>query len=264
MISLGPQSVARYCQYSMNCLSSESDEPLTNMYSFNPIATIQTPFREKFGIPRQASLSQGVTGTLLFTKAYNNPDFLRGIEAFSHLWLTFVFDRHIEQETSALVRPPRLGGNAKIGVFASRSSFRPNPIGLSLVKYVSHTFSNGQLSLTVSGVDIVDQTPILDIKPFIAYSDNADGAQCSYAEEVPTQRLNVSYSKHADEQIAALSTRYPRLKETINTMLGYDPRPAYKHDKVDSKIYKVGVFDLDITFTVEGTESRVSKIEKVE
>ena len=129
---------------------------------------------------------------------------------------------------------------------------------------ISHAFSNGQLSLVVSGVDIVDQTPILDIKPFIAYSDNADGAKCSYADEVPSQRLNVNYSKHADEQISALSTHYPRLKETINTMLGYDPRPAYKHDKVDSKVYKVGVFDLDVTFTVGGTESLVSNIEKVE
>lgn len=234
------------------------------MYSFSPIAEIRTPFREKFGIPRQAALADGIYGTIVFTKAYGNPDYIRGIEAFSHLWLTFVFDQHLSQQPSALIRPPRLGGNKKIGVMASRSSFRPNPIGLSLVRYVSHEFINGRLELTVSGVDLVDKTPILDIKPYIAYSDCVPDAVCGYAPSAPVAQLNVNYIEPAQIQLNSFAERYPTLPKTLDIMLSQDPRPAYKREKVDSKTYHVGVFDLDVTFNVEGAELSVINIEKVE
>ena len=216
-----------------------------------PIAHIRTPFREKFGIPRQPALAPNIQGIVRFSQAFNDPDYLRGIEQFSHLWLIFSFHQHTAHAPSPLVRPPRLGGNEKIGVFASRSSFRPNGMGMSLVSYQAHDFHNGQLTLTVGGVDLLDGTPILDIKPYINYSDSQPDANCGYAQPTPQARLQLRYTALAQQQLHSFSTECPTLAADIETVLTLDPRPAYKQAKADPKTYSIWLHSVDVKWHVE-------------
>lgn len=212
----------------------------------HPIGKIETPFTQKFGIPRQGSLAKGIVGIINFEPNYCNIDYLRGIEQFSHLWLTFGFHQHLEKVAQPLVRPPRLGGNEKIGVFASRSSFRPNPLGLSLVKNKEVIASEGNLKLVVEGVDLLCGTPIFDIKPYIPYSDTATGAAAGYASEMPDTRTTVTFTDTSLQQVHASQDKYPDLMNIIITMLKCDPRPAYKKKKSDEKLYIMSVYDLDV------------------
>ncbi|WP_100643275.1 tRNA (N6-threonylcarbamoyladenosine(37)-N6)-methyltransferase TrmO [Alteromonas facilis] len=234
----------------------------TNNLQIHPIGKIETPFSEKFGIPRQGVIADGVEGIIHFEPEYSHPDYIRGIEQFSHLWLIFAFDQHVAQPHSALVRPPRLGGNAKMGVFATRSSFRPNHLGMSLVRYLDHSFDQGQLTLTVSGVDLLTQTPIFDIKPYIHYSDSIDDAQCGYANLAPSARLSVVFSEMAKTQLLTYQSTLPQLKSVITQMLRQDPRPAYKQQKEDPKHYACRVYDLDVKWHVDGDKAIVSSLEK--
>ena len=210
------------------------------------IARIHTDFPEKFGIPRQSGLVDGLTGRIVFEEKYRNPDALRGIEGFSHLWLIWQFSRAIREEWSPTVKPPRLGGNQRMGVFATRSPFRPNPIGLSCVRLQRvelHT-AEGPV-LWVAGIDLLDGTPIYDVKPYLPYADCHPEATGGFAQEVMGHRLEVAFP---EEQLALVP---PEKREALREVLAQDPRPGYQHNEPDRR-YGVAFAGLDVRFTVEG------------
>ena len=210
------------------------------------IARIHTDFPEKFGIPRQSGLVDGLTGRIVFEEKYRNPDALRGIEGFSHLWLIWQFSRAIREEWSPTVKPPRLGGNQRMGVFATRSPFRPNPIGLSCVRLQRvelHT-AEGPV-LWVAGIDLLDGTPIYDVKLYLPYADCHPEATGGFAQEVMGHRLEVAFP----EELLALVP--PEKREALREVLAQDPRPGYQHNEPDRR-YGVAFAGLDVRFTVEG------------
>ena len=210
------------------------------------IARNHTDFPEKFGIPRQSGLVDGLTGRIVFEEKYRNPDALRGIEGFSHLWLIWQFSRAIREEWSPTVKPPRLGGNQRMGVFATRSPFRPNPIGLSCVRLQRvelHT-AEGPV-LWVAGIDLLDGTPIYDVKPYLPYADCHPEATGGFAQEVMGHRLEVAFP----EELLALVP--PEKREALREVLAQDPRPGYQHNEPDRR-YGVAFAGLDVRFTVEG------------
>ena len=220
---------------------------------FRPIAHIETDFKEKFGIPRQSGRVEAV-GRIVFLPEYRNPDALRGIEGFSHLWLLFDFSLAHREGFTPTVRPPRLGGNRHVGVFASRSPFRPNPIGLSSVRLLSCEVGEDGPVLTVSGVDLLDGTPIYDIKPYLPFSDSHPDATAGYAAEGEGHRLQVVYAEGvappADADTAAL----------LADCLAEDPRPSYQEDA--ARIYHMRFGAYEASFTVAGDTLTVIKIEK--
>lgn len=229
--------------------------------AINPIGKISTPYREKFAIPRQPGLVKSATGVIYFEKEFNDPNYLRGIEKFSHLWLLFHFHKTAEQGFKPLVRPPRLGGNNKQGVFASRSTFRPNGIGMSVVEFTSVKHLNNQLSLTVSGVDLLDGTPILDIKPYVPYADNINDASSELAQLAP-DLMQVSFCPEAQAQITKLEPAYPHLKTLLQEVLSQDPRPAYHKTTEPNKIYGMSLYDLNIQWQVSNQINTVLAVQK--
>ena len=209
----------------------------------HPIAHIRTDFKEKFGIPRQSGRASAATGKIVFEKQYRNPDMLRGIEDFSHLWLIFDFSKAHRETLSPTVRPPRLGGNTRVGVFASRSPFRPNFMGLSVVKLekIEHTGKYGTV-LIVSGADILDGTPIYDIKPYLKYADSLPDAFGSYGDTNSDYSLEVEIPPHVENII-------PKEKLTaLVQCLADDPRPSYQED--ETRVYSMVFADFDVHFTV--------------
>lgn len=191
------------------------------------IAHVKTCYGEKFGVPRQPGLVDEAWGELVFEPEFRNPDAIRGLEGFSHVWLVFVFHQAIRENWSPTVRPPRLGGNEKVGVFASRSPFRPNPIGLSCVRLESIDLDHADGPvLKVRGVDLVDGTPILDIKPYIPYSDALPEAIAGFAQGAPIC-LDVKWKQGVDDKLDS------NTRALIEKTLAIDPRPAYQHDDHD-------------------------------
>lgn len=200
-----------------------------------PIAHIRTAFAEKFGVPRQSGLAKSLTGVIVFEKEFRNPDALRGLEGFSHLWLIWEFSANRNKKESQgsgsvqwqpTVRPPRLGGNEQMGVFATRSPFRPNPLGLSCVKIAGIELSGPDgPTITVTGADLMDGTPIYDIKPYIRYADARPEAVCGYVDKLQERKLRVVLPSELTELIED-KTIIPSLVET----LGLDPRPSYHND----------------------------------
>ena len=218
-----------------------------------PIAYIKTDFSEKFGIPRQSGRVESLKGKIVFEKKYQNPDALRGIEEFSHLWLIFDFSQNHRKDWSATVRPPRLGGNTHIGVFASRSPFRPNNLGLSCVKLegVEKDEKSG-LVLLVSGVDLLDNTPIFDIKPYVPYCDCKPAAKGSYSEDFNEYRLEVN----CDEN---LLKKVPQDKrKALLDCVCEDPRPSYH--KNPERIYKMLFSGFEISFRVKENIAEIIEI----
>ena len=214
-----------------------------------PIAYIHTDFKEKFGIPRQAGRIPELAGRIAFEPEYRNPEALRGITEFSHLWLIFDFSESHRENWSPTVRPPRLGGNQRIGVFASRSPFRPNPIGLSCVKL--EKIQNGELF--VSGVDLLDNTPIFDIKPYLPYADSHPEALGSYGEALRYHHLEV----HIPE---SLLHQLPESKQkAVIACLADDPRPSYQTNP--DRIYSMQFAEFDIHFKVHQNQLEVIRID---
>lgn len=219
------------------------------------IARIENDYTSKFGIPRQSGLVDEVISKVIFEKEYRNPDSLRGIDGYSHLWLLWGFSENKKTDWSPTVRPPRLGGNKRMGVFATRSPFRPNPIGLSSVKLerVEKDGKNGDV-LIVSGADLLSGTPIYDIKPYIAFTDSHPDAHCGFSETVAGNLLIV-------ETDGAFSELIPeKYQMTVKKILENDPRPAYQ-DSAD-RIYGFGFADMDIRFTAENGKVRVISVDK--
>ncbi|ABV88178.1 tRNA (N6-threonylcarbamoyladenosine(37)-N6)-methyltransferase TrmO [Shewanella pealeana] len=232
------------------------------------VAYCRTPYKQKFGIPRQPGLVSAARGFVELAPPFNQIDAVRGLEQYSHLWLLFCFHENLAAGWKTTVRPPRLGGNEKLGVFATRSTFRPNGIGQSVVKLHAVHTHNGKVSLEISGMDLLDGTPIIDIKPYIPFSDSIENAQGGIAQDAPVL-ANVYFNQQAQTQLEKYlqNPAYPRLAELIEGVLAQDPRPAYKKAKADPKLYQVALYDLDILWVItdkgiEVTELRPSTIGK--
>lgn len=208
-----------------------------------PIAHIKNDFKEKFGIPRQSMRAPSTISEIVFEKEFRVKEALRGLEDFSHIWLIFDFSKAHTTEFSPTVRPPRLGGNKRIGVFASRSPFRPNSIGLSCVKLLEIKESENEGSvLVVSGADLLNGTPIYDIKPYIPYADCHTDAKGSYADENCDYKLEIDFPEN-------LLSKIPKSKrEALIECLSDDPRPSYQDDE---RTYSMLFADFDVKFKVQ-------------
>ena len=218
--------------------------------NINPIAHIRTDFPEKFGVPRQSGLAENLLGTIVFEPAYRDPQALRGLEGFSHIWLIWGFSANRNElgKWQPTVRPPRLGGNERMGVFATRSPFRPNPIGLSCVEVHSivQDAQDGPV-IVVKGADLMDGTPIYDIKPYIRYADSRPDSRCGYVETLKERTLEVVLP----EELQAVVKDKAKLLSLIDT-LKLDPRPSYHEDP--ERIYGLTFSGYNVHFRVsEGT-----------
>lgn len=218
------------------------------------IARIRSQFPEKFGIPRQSGLVEELKARVVFEPEYRDSQALRGLEGFSHIWLIWQFSRSMGAGWSPTVRPPRLGGNERMGVFATRSPFRPNPMGLSCVKLekVELSTSEGPV-LWVAGADLMDGTPIYDIKPYLPYADCKPQAVGGFASAPKEATLTVDFP-------AQLLERVPQeLREALSGVLAQDPRPTYHHDP--QRVYGMAFGGLQVRFTVDGDRLTVVEVE---
>ena len=214
-------------------------------FSFTPIGIIHSPYQQKFGIPRQPFLAPAVTAVLELLPPYNHPDCVRGLATFEYIWLQFVFHGNEGEGWAPLVRPPRLGGRKKAGVFATRSPHRPNPIGLSLVKLESVNCDQG-VFLHISGADLLDGTPVLDIKPYIPFVEAKPEAKSGFVEGEPVQ-LPVVWTDKALAQFDQLK-KGDHLKTIIEQSLAQDPRPAFHRDK--EREYGMLIDGINVKFNV--------------
>ncbi|MFN2309809.1 MAG: tRNA (N6-threonylcarbamoyladenosine(37)-N6)-methyltransferase TrmO [Gammaproteobacteria bacterium] len=229
---------------------------------FSPIGLVHSPFKEKFGVPRQPGIASAARATLELLPPYDREDALEGLSGFSHVWLVFVFHATAAQGWQARVRPPRLGGNARVGVFASRSMFRPNPIGLSVVELAGYGREAGRLVLHLKGVDLIDGTPVLDIKPYVPYADSRPDARGGYAAAAPAATLTVLFTPEAEADVMARSHAYPQLRELIVQLLGADPRPAYHAEDHDRRTYGMRLWDFDLRWRVEENRAVVVSLDE--
>ena len=231
---------------------------------FEAIATIHSPYKEKFAVPRQPGLVPSAKAELEILPPYNDINAFSGLADFSHLWLVFVFHKnHQLGSWNPTVRPPRLGGNKRMGVFATRSPIRPNPIGLSLVEYHGIIEKDGKIFLQLSNIDLVEGTPIIDIKPYIPYADAKIDAIAGYAQEEPCNTMEINFSTQAKQVIQKLRDEYPELQQLITEVLQQDPRPAYKKNKQDPKVYAVNLSDFNVSWTSNEKQTIVIDLEKI-
>ena len=222
-------------------------------FSMEPIARIHTDFSTKFGVPRQSGLVEALEAEIIFEPPYREPAALRGLEGFSHLWLVWVFHQAAGRPWSPTVRPPRLGGNRRMGVFATRSPFRPNPVGLSAVKLagIEAVGPSGPV-LRVRGADLVDGTPILDIKPYLPYADCIPEASGGFAPQPALAPLTVEIPPALLERVP------PERREALEAVLAQDPGPRYQADP--ERIYGFTFAGLEVRFTVEGDRLTVREV----
>ena len=221
--------------------------------TIHPIARMRSDFPTKFGIPRQSGLVEELRSTIVFEPEFRNPDTLRGIDGFSHLWLIWQFSEAVRDNWSPTVRPPRLGGNTRMGVFATRSPFRPNNLGLSCVKLlgIEQTPDNGTV-IHVAGADLMDGTPIFDIKPYIPYSDSFPDAIGGFTDTAGDFLLNVDFPEHLLQQLP------PAKRDAAKAVLSHDPRPSYQ--RKPGRIYGLNFAGYDIRFTVDENTLTVQEV----
>lgn len=226
---------------------------MDDLFSMHTIAHIRSDFSTKFGVPRQSGLVDALEAQVVFTPPYRNPDAVRGLEGFSHIWLIWAFHQAVRDTWSPTVRPPRLGGNVRMGVFATRSPFRPNPIGLSSVRLegVELTAEKGPV-LHVRGADLVDGTPIFDIKPYIPYGDSHPDAVGGFAAAPAGETLQVIIPPALAELVP------PDRREALRGVLAQDPRPHYQSDP--TRVYGFTFAHLEVRFTVEENVLTVREI----
>ncbi len=219
-----------------------------------PIAKIFNCYSDKFGVPRQSALIEETQSEIRFLKPYSNPDAVRELDGFSHIWLIWQFDKSMTDKFNPMVRPPRLGGNKRVGVFASRSPFRPNNLGLSCVKLEEIKLSeNNQPILIVSGADLISGTPIFDIKPYISFSDCRKDAVSGYADEMKDYALTVENTCKLDY------INDIKLRDTIIKILESDPHPSYQND--ENRIYGFTVGGYEIKFKVQNGKAIIKEVE---
>ena len=220
----------------------------------NPIAYIRTEFPEKFGIPRQSGLADNLRARIIFEPEYRNQDAVRGLEGFSHIWLIWEFSANRRSCWQPTVRPPRLGGNEHMGVFATRSPFRPNPIGLSCVELDHIEMGEKGPVIYVKGADLMNGTPILDIKPYLPYADCHPEAESGFAGEVFGHRLEVEAEDEVFHQIPEMH------REAVLEILAQDPRPGYQNDP--ERIYGMEYAGMEIKFRAEEDKIILISVEK--
>ena len=230
-------------------------------YSISAVGHIQSPYKQKFAIPRQPRLVPEAKAKLIFAPDFNREEFVRGIDEFTHIWLLFRFHETADKGYSPMVRPPRLGGNERKGVFATRATFRPNAIGMSAVKLEGIEYKNGQLSLLLAGIDLLDGTPIIDIKPYLPYSDAMLDASAGFADTRPETQMSVEFTPEVTLFIEQ-QTQYPELLNFISNVLKQDPRPAYKKQKDGEQSYGMTLYNYNIRWHVNGEHNLVTSIEK--
>jgi tRNA-Thr(GGU) m(6)t(6)A37 methyltransferase TsaA len=229
------------------------------MFTFEPVGILHSCFKEKFGIPRQPGLVPEARAVLELLPPYNREEAVRGLEGFSHVWLTFVFHARLGEPWSPTVRPPRLGGNRRVGVFASRSPLRPNPIGLSAVALERIEAAPGKVLLHLKGIDLLDGTPVLDIKPYLPYADIIPAATGGFAPAPPATPFSVNFSPAAQ----AACTAAEGLEVLIRQILAHDPRPAYYGKDTARRAFGMRLLDYDVKWEVDGEAVVVTAIEPV-
>jgi len=234
----------------------------SSTFNLSAIGIVHSPYKEKFGIPRQPGLVPEARATLELFHPYDREEALRGLEDFSHLWLIFAFHAIPPGPWRPTVRPPRLGGNTRVGVFATRSMFRPNPIGLSVVGLEGFGREQGKLVLHLRGVDLLDGTPVLDIKPYLPYVDAIPEARGAYAHNPPEPLAVIHFSDAAAAACAALEPRHPGLARFITAVIAQDPRPGYRGDA--EGVYGMHLLDLNVRWRTEGERVTVLSVNPVE
>lgn len=240
-------------------------------FTFNPIGFVQSPFKDKFGVPRQPGLASEAKGLIKFSSDPDIKTALKQISEFSHIWIVFVFHDHGGNKWKPSIRPPRLGGNVKVGVLSSRSPHRPNPIGISAVELTKVDLeAKGGPELFVNGLDLIDGTPVLDVKPYIPYADSIPHANAGWASE-EIKKYPVTFSNDAEKDLKSVpSDLQQKLKDLTVQVLELDPRPAFKKRQFpadDSKTwgqnYGIAVLDYDVKYIITESGFVVSNIIKL-
>lgn len=230
-------------------------------FVFNAIGYISSCYSEKFGIPRQPGLVDSES-IIEISPEYASDEAFKYLDSFSHVWVIFVFHDVLGKGWKPMVRPPRLGGNKKVGLFASRSMFRPNPIGLSVVSLHEIIKSDQVLKLVIGGGDFLDGTPVLDIKPYLPYSDIVNNTRSGFADSAPEIKYKVYFSATATTKLQENFAHIPKFKELIKSILELDPRPAYSSGQGVHKLYGLKLYDVDIKWQVEDKVITVTDIVK--
>jgi tRNA-Thr(GGU) m(6)t(6)A37 methyltransferase TsaA len=232
-------------------------------YSLQVIGKIKSSFKEKFAVPRQSGLTPSAVGEIEFFPPYNQTAAFDGLEAYSHIWLQFVFHQNLTIEWRPKVRPPRLGGNKKVGVFATRSPVRPNPIGLSVVELKEVKVSGNVASLIVAGADLVHGTPILDVKPYIPYADSLPNAEASFADSKP-KTVPVEFNSGIKPTLDHAKKLFPTIETLIVEVLSQDPRPQYQTPD-EKRVYGAHIEQWNVCwrYIVENNSDNGWKIEVV-
>lgn len=253
--------------------SPDSSFPRLQPITVQPIGWIHSPYRQKFAIPRQPNLVREAVGDIHFLPTFADPNSLRGIEGFSHLWVVFQFHETADKDWTPTVTPPRLGGTERVGVFASRSPYRPNGLGLSVVERVKVLHNGPELILRVRGIDLLDGTPILDIKPYIPYADSIADAVGGYAPSAPHTTgidevkayspITVSFSRTSMFQLEKIDFQLCDLTAFIRSVLQQDPRPAQHVRKGDEREYGMHLYDFNIRWRVTGNAAEVLSVEPI-
>lgn len=217
---------------------------------FNPIGIVRSCFTEKFGIPRQPRLVTAACATLEILSPYDQDEAFEGLDAFSHLWLVFVFHGIPKGKWRPTVRPPRMGGNRRTGVFATRSGFRPNPIGMSAVVLEGMRRHQGKLLLELSGIDLLDRTPVLDIKPYLPYADIIPEAVGGFAAGPPRPSLSVGFTDRARQVCTLLENDHPGFVDLLKQVLSADPRPAYINRQPARTDFGIRLYNVNIRWRI--------------
>lgn len=227
---------------------------MTDPIILEPIGVLHSPYDAKFAVPRQPNLVAEGKGILQLLPPYNAPEAIRGLDQFSHLWLIFQFNQVCDPHWHATVRPPRLGGNTRLGVFATRATHRPNRLGLSKVRLEKIELIKGEVKLHLGSVDLVNGTPILDIKPYIAYADSEPMAQSGFAQEKPLELLEVEFAPTA-LQVVESADNFAKFGiqdpvQFIRDVIAQDPRPAYQQGKLSERVYGMSLAGYNIRWQI--------------
>ena len=232
------------------------------------VGTFESCFKELFGIPRQSSLAPSVQGKIVLIPPYNRLEMISELESFTHLWVIFGFHALKNDHFRTTVRPPRLGGNKKVGVFATRSPYRPNPIGLSLLKIMKIQKNNEEISILVSGQDILDQTPIYDIKPYLPGTDYNPKANGGWTDNIPqSEKPRIQFSQESLQNIQdffSIKEQQISFQKVIQETLILDPRPGHQHNHKEHKSYAFRLLKFDIHWSTKNNTFIIEKILKVE
>jgi tRNA-Thr(GGU) m(6)t(6)A37 methyltransferase TsaA len=231
-------------------------------WTFDTIGILRSPCREKFAVPRQSGLAPALKSRIEIFSPYDRDEAFQSLLSFSHIWVLGIFHLARRDDWQPTVRPPRLGGNERVGVFASRSPFRPNPVSLSVFRLTGIERLAGKLYLNVSGTDMVDRTPVIDIKPYVPYADKPSGVKAGYTDCVEKPELCVEFTRQALEQCRQYQAEDKTdLRELITQLVALDPRPAYREDK-GQRQYGVSLYDLNVRFEVMDQTAKITSISR--